>query len=145
VNGEKLAPGSVVPCGTERIGADENALFRPPERDLVPAAVRPNRAERKRAERLARDDVVRDAEPARQGFAAALVPVEELDDTGNLTGDTDPFLDAVGVDRIDYPDATVGNERVRAALEELVFDQPLESDVELAERDPHGGESTGTP
>ena len=57
----------------------------------------------------------------------------------------DTILELFRFERIDQPDAAVGDERVRAALQELVGD-PAESVGEfVAEAELHRGESTGTP
>jgi hypothetical protein len=39
VDAHGLAPGPEERCGAERVGADEHAALRPPERDLLPEAV----------------------------------------------------------------------------------------------------------
>ena len=70
------------------------------------------------------------AEPARERGAVTVVTVEQLQDPGRFAGSTYSFFDAVTVDRIDQPDATVDDKRVRAALHELVHD-PAEAVVEL--------------
>lgn len=142
---DELPACSVVPRGAECVAADEDTLSSPPERDFLPTAARADLAKRKRPERPARDDVMRDAEPLCERSAVAIVAVEQLDDSCRLAGSADSFLDSVTVDRVDHPDAAFHHERMGTTLEELVFHQPLESGVELAERNPHGGESMGTP
>jgi len=73
---------------------------------------------------------VLDAEPPCERGAVTVVTVEQLQHPGRLAGGTDSFFDAVTVDRIDEPDATVDDKRVRATLHELVHD-PAEAVVEL--------------
>jgi hypothetical protein len=74
--------------------------------------------------------LVLDAQPARELCAVAVVTVEQLQDSGRLAGGPDSFFDTVTVNRIDEPDATVDDKRVRAAFHELVHD-PAEAGVEL--------------
>jgi hypothetical protein len=83
------------------------------------------------------NDVVRHAESRSKLTAVPVVPVEELDHSGGVARRASALLDAVAVDRIDKPDAAVHDERVRAALEELI-DDPAECEPELvAEPDLH--------
>lgn len=145
MDAEELAACPVVPGGAEDVAAGEDACFGPPERHFLPAAARPDLAKRKWSERPARDDVMRNAEPLCERSAVTVVTVEQLDDACGLARSADSFFDSVTVDRVDQPDAAFRHECVGTALEELVFHQPLESGVELAERNPHGGETMGTP
>src|SRR6266545_7722113 len=133
MDAEPLAAGAEVACSAEDVRADEHALGRPPERDLSPAAAHADRQELERPERLLRHDVMRDAESVRERGAVAVVPVEELDDSGRRSRGTDALLQSVHVDRIDKPDAAAGHERVGAALHELVRD-PAEAGVGLVYR-----------
>jgi hypothetical protein len=87
---------------------------------------------------------MRNAEPPRESRAVAVVTIDELYDAGGGTGRTDAVVQPVPVERIDQPDAAVRDERMRAALKELVCD-PAESVFELvAVAQPHSPESTGT-
>ena len=122
----------------ERIGADEDAALRPPERDLLPpaAAQHGQEPERRARERL-RDDVHRNAEPLGESGAVAVVPVDQLDHAGRLAERADALLDALAVDRIDQPDAAVDGERVRRALHRRAL-HPAEAVLELVdEADAH--------
>ena len=128
----------------EHIRADEHVPLGPPERDLVPEAAADDRNEGERAERLSRQHVKANTEPFGKRGAVAVVAVLQLDHPGRTAGGADPLLDAFAVDGIDQPDAAVDDERMRAALHELV-DDPAEAGVELvAEADVHSEESTGT-
>ena len=85
------------------------------------------------------------AEPLRERRTVPRVSVEQLEDPGRFACAADSLLDAFTVERVDQPDATLHDERMRAAFHELV-DDPAEAGVELvAEADAHAGESTGTP
>jgi hypothetical protein len=141
----ELLAGSVVPRRSERVAAHEKSLLRPPKRDLLPTTVCADLTEDERSERLARHHMVRHAEPLGERSAVAVVAVEQLDDAGRLTRGADPIHHSLPVDRIDEPDLVVHYQRMGAAFEELALDEPLETCLELSERDPHCGESTGTP
>jgi hypothetical protein len=81
--------------------------------------------------------MVTNSEPGGEGRTVSVVPVEQLNHAGGSTGCADAFLDAVPVDGIDHPDATVHDERVRAPFHEL-DDDPAEAGVELVtEADAH--------
>jgi hypothetical protein len=145
VHAEALGAGAEVVGRAERIGEHEHASLRPPEGDLPPKAAGPNRNELERHDCCSRHGVMRDAEPLSERRTVAAVAIDQLDDAGRSPGRVDTILELLRVERIDQPDAAVGNERVRAALEELVGD-PAESSSEfVAEAKPHPGESTGTP
>ena len=80
---------------------------------------------------------MRHAEPHRQHRRIAVVPVEKLDDAGRFARRAHTFLDAIGVNRVDQPDAALVDEGVGAALQPLVGD-PAEPARELvAEPDLH--------
>lgn len=137
----------VVPRGAQCVSAHEDTLLRPPEGDLLPPPRVPDdpELERRVRDRVARDDVTRHAEPARELGTVAVVTVEQLDDAGGLARGADPLLDSVARDRIDQPDAPVRDQRVRATLQELL-DDPTEAAFELvAEADSHAGHTTGMP
>ena len=141
---QPLNAGPVVRRGAEHVAADKHAAARPPERDLVPGAAVLDGDEGERAQRPLRNNVVPDTESGGEGGAVAVVPVEQLQDARGCARRADPLLDPFPVDGIDYPDATVFHEGVRATLHELV-DDPAEATVELvAEPNLHAGESTGT-
>jgi len=144
---EPLAARAEVSGGTQRVAADENTPFGPPERDLLPPAAPADPPEFERRDRLLRDDMVRDAEPARERGAVTVVTVQQLEHARRLAGDADSRLDSLGVDGVDQPDAFPDDERMRAALHELV-DDPPEAAVELVARadlHSHEEELTATP
>src|SRR6266571_717090 len=118
---------------SQRVRADEHALRWPPESDLAPAAPFANGDELERPERFSWDDVMRNAEPGGERRAVAIVPVEELDHADRRADRADAFLDAVSVHRIDEPNITVRDKRVRAALQEPLLD-PAEARLELVYR-----------
>jgi len=141
---QALVPGAEVRRGAEHVGADEHAAVGPPERDFLPGTAVLDVDAGERTERAMRDEVVADAKPSGECGAGTVVPVEQLDHARGGTGRPDALLDALSVDRVDHPDAAVHDERVRAALHELV-DNPAEAAGEfVAEADSHPGESTGT-
>src|SRR5437762_11928930 len=86
--------------GSDSFGNDENTPFGPPECDLFPLPRIDDAMELKRAGRLVRQNVQRDAQAIRQGAAVPVVPVDQLQDAGRLTGRADPLLDPVTVHRI---------------------------------------------
>src|SRR5215211_1675680 len=118
--------------GSEHIGAYQHARLGPPKRDLPPEPALADHPELERSavDRPARNDVVRDAEALRKRTAIASVAVEELDHARRTAGAAQSFLHSFGVNRVDYPDAAVDDERVRAALQEPVRD-PSEAELEL--------------
>jgi len=119
---QPLISRAEVRCRAEHIGADEHAAVRPPKRDLIPGMALLDSDAGERAQRTVRDDVMPDTEPSREGGAVAVVAVKQLHDARRCARGTDTFFDTVPVDRIDYPDAAVLDECVRAALHELVGD-----------------------
>lgn len=142
---EPLVACAVIARSAECVAAHEHAPPRPPERNLLPTPAHPHDAKLERRQLLLRNDVVRHPEPGRKGGAVAVVTVEELDHTGRLTGAANALLHSVTVERIDQPDASAFDERVRAALDELVLD-PTEAILELvAEADAHAGDLTEAP
>ena len=74
--------------------------------------------------------MVRHPELLREGLAPTPVPVEELDHPRRIAERLDPLGDAVTVERVDEPYPALGEEGVRAPLEELVAD-PAEAEVGL--------------
>ncbi len=101
--------------------------------------------EGERADRLSRYDVKANTEPSGKRGAIAVMAIQQLDDPGRTAGGADPLFDAFAVEGIDQPDAAVDDERMRAAVHELV-DDPAEACVEfVAEADVHPEESTGMP
>jgi hypothetical protein len=144
MHGEPFRAGAEVFRGSERVRQDEHAPLRPPQRHLFPGAPRPDWNELKRADAGPRHHVVGNAEPRSERRAIAIVPIEQLEDACRSSGCADALVEPVPVECVDQPDAAVRNERVRAALHELVGD-PAESVAELvAIADSHPGESTGT-
>ncbi len=127
---QSLGAGQEVRRSAEHVCADEHAAARPPERDLVPGAALLDGDAGERAQRPLRNDVVADTEPIREGGAVAVVPVEQLENACGCARRADPVLDPFPVDGIDHPDAAVLDERVRAALHELL-DDPAEPAVDL--------------
>ena len=130
-----LLAGCAEVCGrSQRIGADENPLLRPPKGGLAPEAAPNDREHLKRGpgNAVERDIVERHPEPGGQGGAVASVAVEEPDYASLPTEHVDPLLDTFAVDRIDYPDALPGEERVRGALHERRLGRdPAEAAAEL--------------
>ena len=144
MDAEALASSRERP-GSDSFGNDENTPFGPPECDLFPLPRIDDAMELKRAGRLVRQNVQRDAQAIRQGAAVPVVPVEQLEDARGCPGRADPLLDTVSVDGIDHPDAAVLDEGVRATLHELV-DDPAEPAAELvAKPGPHSAELMATP
>lgn len=144
MHGEPFRAGAEVLRRSERIRQDEDAPLRPPQRYLLPGAPCPDRNELKRADAGPRHDVMRNAEPRSERRAIAIVPIEQLQNPCRIPGCANTLVQPLPVECVDQPDASVGNERVRAALHELVGD-PAESLFELvAIADPHSGESMGT-
>ena len=130
---QPLIAGPVIRRSAEHVGADEHAAVGPPERDLVPGLVVPDRDAGERADRALRNDVAPDTEPSGEGRAVAVVPVEQLEDACGRARRADPLLDTLSVDGIDRPDASVLDEGMRTALHELL-DDPAEAAVELVAR-----------
>ena len=132
VDAELLAAGAEVADRAERVAAEEHPLLRPPERHLAPDPVAGDRrrVERRTRNALERHDVVRHAEPRREGGAVAPVPVEELDHSGRLAQGPNPLVHSGRVDGIDEPDAALRVHRVRAARQPLLPD-PAEAPLGL--------------
>lgn len=142
---EPLVARAVIPRRAECVAAHENAQLGPPERNLLPAPAHPNHAKLKRSKRLLRNGVVLHTELAGERSAVTVVTIEELNHTGRLTRGADALLDSITVECVDQPDASAFDQRMRAALDELV-DDPTEATFELvAEADAHAGDSTETP
>jgi hypothetical protein len=88
--------------------------------------------------------MMRNAELRSERRAIAIVPIEQLQNPCRSSGCANTLVQSVAVECVDQPDASVGNERMRTALHELVGD-PAESVFELvAIADPHSGKSMGT-
>jgi hypothetical protein len=130
MNPEPLFAGEEVVDGPERIAADEDTSFRPPEGDLLPPAPHPDRNQLERRHAHGGYDAVRYAETLRQLGAVPVMTVEQLKDPGRLADAPDPILHAVAEERIDHPDAAGDDESVRTARHELV-DDPAEAAIEL--------------
>ena len=130
MDGESLSARAVVGGGTEGVAADEHPTLRPPQSHLLPRPVSTDPAQLERPEPTFGNAVVRHTEPFRELDTGAVVPVQQLDHARGLTRCANPLLHSLPVDGIDHPDEAVGNERVRAALHELV-DDPPEAAVEL--------------
>ena len=142
VHGQPLVAGAVVAGGAERVGADERPPLGPPESAFAPAEA--DRLER--ADAAARNRVVRDAETARDRAAVPRVPVEQLEHPARLAQRPHPLVEALGIDRVDEPDAAlVVTERVRAAAHELGrIGHPAEPELELVDDvERHRGERSG--
>jgi hypothetical protein len=145
MDGKPLVPREVVARGAECVADRQDAARRPPQRDLVPKAPAPDRDDLEGPKPGTRHDVMRNAEPGSQRGGVAVVPIEQLDHAGRFSGGADLLVEALAVERIDQPDAAVGDERVRATFHELVCD-PAEAGIELVTgADAHAGQSTGTP
>jgi hypothetical protein len=142
---EALVARAVAARCAECVAAHEHAPLGPPDGDLLPAPAHPHHSKLERRKRLLRDDVVRHAESSSERSAVAVVAIEELDDAGRLARSADALQDSLTVERVDQPDAFVDDQRMRAALDELV-DDPTEAALELvAEADAHPADLTATP
>src|SRR5438552_5648583 len=130
---EPLVARAEVAGSPERIGTDEHALARPPKRDFLPGSAESHCQEVERSDRLLGHDVMRAAGAFRPRDAVTPVAIQQLDHTGRCAGRAHTLLDSAGRDRVDQPDASVRDERVGAALQELVLD-PAEAGVELVYR-----------
>lgn len=140
---EAVGARAVVQRCPQRVAGREDPSLWPPQRHFLPRLAHADGAELERPERLSRDDVMLDAESSCELGAVAVVPVEQLDNARRGACRADTLLHVLAVDRIDQPDATAVDERVRAALHELVGDTPLEAARELAEI--HAADSMVTP
>src|SRR5438445_3163733 len=138
MDAEPVVPRNEVSDPPEHVGDDEHAAFRPPQRHLLPHRRFQRDDELERSDRLPGDGVQRHAEPVGDPPRVAVVPIEQLDDAGGPACLPNALLHSLRVDRIDHPHGAVRDERVRAALQELVRDDPAEAAVELvAEADRH--------
>jgi hypothetical protein len=144
MHGETFAVGEEVVRRPECVAAEQDSPVRPPERDLVPEASTLDGSEFERADGVARHDVMRNAKPGGERRTVTLMAIEQLEDAGRSPGGTNSLVETVPVERIDQPDTAAVDERVRAALHELLRD-PAESRLELvAVTGSHFAESTGT-
>ena len=115
----------------ERVGAHEDALLRPPERDLLPEPVAHDGQHReRRARQLPWRDVVRHLEPRGHCRGGTVVAVEQLEHARRLAEREHVLLDALRLDRIDEPDAAVDDERVARLRLGGILD-PAEPEVGL--------------
>jgi len=119
VHCQALVSRPVVARCAERLGADEQALLVPPERDFV----RADRDEDERRNRRARQDDVLHVQPPCDLGAVAVVTIDQLNDARDIL----ECVHARVVDRIEEPRAALRHERVRRALHELVLDPFLYS------------------
>jgi hypothetical protein len=55
---------------------------------------------------------MRNAEPRSERRAIAIVPIEQLQNPGRISGRANALVQPVAVECVDQPDASVGNERV---------------------------------
>jgi len=108
MHAEPLASGAKVRSGAERVRSDERTAGRPPQRDFLPPARGAHVQELERADGPTRNDVVRDAQPARDLRAVTVVTVEELDHARRIAELGDPRA----VHGIDQPHAPFDDERV---------------------------------
>ena len=127
---ESILRSAVVASSPKDIRGDEQASLGPPEGSFLPPRLVLDGDEFERRDRLPRNDVELDAQPPCQLGDVTVVTVEQLEHAGRLTRRANTLLDARAVHRINEPDAAVDNQRVRAALHELVHD-PAEAGVEL--------------
>ena len=117
----------------------EHAPLGPPESDLFPFPGIDDTDEHERCDRPSGYDMQRNAEALGDRARIAIVPVQQLENSGRHARSADPLLHTLAVDRIDHPDLAVRHQRVRAALEHLVLGDPAEAAVELvAEPDLQG-------
>src|ERR671919_865195 len=146
VHGEALAGPEVVAGRAERVGAGEDALLGPPERGFPPPAPvdHAQDLERRAGDAAEGEAVELHAEPLGEARAVALVAIEQLDDACGLAERADPLLDALPVDRVDEPHASVRAQGVRGLLQEGGLGRdPAESKRGLvAEADVHASGST---
>jgi hypothetical protein len=98
--------------GSERIGADERAADRLPQRHFPPPAPVANRQHLERYVDDGESAVMDDAESVRPRCTAALVTVEQLENSRGLAERSHTFLELWRVDRVDEPDAPVDGKRV---------------------------------
>ena len=120
MHAEPLTGCAEVGRGPERVGADEHAAFRPPERDLPPAweVKDPAKRERRSLDAGEWNDVKGHAELLGESGAVAVVAVEELYDARGASSRTNPIFEAVSGKRIDEPGAAVRDQHVGRPLEE---------------------------
>jgi hypothetical protein len=141
VQREPLAADAQLRNRPDGIGADQNPLLRPPERDLLPAAALTDveALERCAVDRSAGDDVVRNPEALGESAAVTVVTVEQLDHSGGLPHSAKAVVDAVRFERIDEPDAPVGDHGVGAPLEKFLDDpsERVRRSLLVAEANPH--------
>ena len=126
MHAEALAAGAEVVDGSDGVRAEQDTPIGPPERHFLPATARAYRQELERPEPLPGDDMMRNAEAVRERGAIAIVTVQQLDDCGRCSCASERLV----VEGIDQPPLPAGQERVAAALHELVGD-PTEAAVEL--------------
>jgi hypothetical protein len=136
MNAEPFASGPEVRSRADRLRADEDALARKPEGDLVPARDVQNARD---LEGRARDpgegrDVERDTEPRCDSRAVPVVAIEQLDDAGRLAEASDALVDAGPVDRIENPDLPARRDRMRRAAAQLrLRRRPADAAFELVD------------
>ncbi len=136
MNGEALGRGAVVLRGADGLGADERAVLRQPERHLAPPASPQHRQdlEGRAGWSDERNVEVRHAELVRDAPAVSRVPVEQLQDARRLTEGADSLEHTVVEHRIDQPDPSARDERMRAALHEVRLGRdPAEPELELVD------------
>jgi hypothetical protein len=130
VHADGLARRAEVADGSERVGCDEYAPLRPPQRDLAPEPVAEDRQEVERRD-LRRHDVVRHTERRGKCGAVAVVAVEELEHPSRLPALPHSPLGVGPGHRIDQPHAAVDDERVGGAANRVVVVDPAEAEVLL--------------
>jgi hypothetical protein len=118
VHAQTLVAGAEDGGRPECVPASQNSLLGPPERDLTPPPLHPDRQELERPNTLTGDEVVPHPQPGRDCAAVAVVAVEQLNDTHDVF----ELGDERAVEWIDQPRALVGHDGVRAALQELFLD-----------------------
>lgn len=111
---ETLARRDEVTDGAERIGDDQNAALRPPQRDLLPrpAFAHDEELERRAVEQRHGQDVMLHTEQIREEAAIATMTIQQLNDGRRFAGVADAILDTASINGIDQPHASVDDERV---------------------------------
>ena len=143
VEARRLGAGPEEGNRAERVRNEQEPALRPPERDLAPPAGAHDRPElERRPGKLARNDVVWDAEAFCHGGAVAVVTVEQLHDSGRLSELLDRVVEIGPVDGVEEPDAPVDLERVRRAPHPLLVVQPADRAGDLVD-DPHASVTPG--
>ena len=139
MNAEHLAWSAEGRNRPESVGDAEHPLLVPPERGLLPEAALADEQELERdaVEPSERHDVMRYAEARGESSAVARMAVEQLNNATGLAERANPVVHAIRLDRIDDPDASGGQQRMRRSLHPTGVD-PAEAPVGLVAEARHG-------